>query len=74
MDFGTMNTISKFYDMRNKMLTENDDANRKYFSKIYLQLLSDIKGEYKRKTITKDEYYNLLKKYHDDFVSAQEEN
>lgn len=70
MDFGTMNTMSKFYDMRNKMLTESDDANRKDFSKIYLQLLSDIKGEYKRKTITKDEYYNLLKKYHDDFVSA----
>ena len=70
MDFGTMNTMSKFYDMRNKMLTEGDDANRKDFSKIYLQLLSDIKGEYKRKTITKDEYYNLLKKYHDDFVSA----
>ena len=65
-----MNTISKFYDMRNKMLTESDDVNRKDFSKIYLQLLSDIKGEYKRKTITKDEYYNLLKKYHDDFVSA----
>jgi hypothetical protein len=70
MDFGTMNTMSKFYDMRNKMLTENNDVNRKDFSKIYLQLLSDIKGEYKRKTITKDEYYNLLKKYHDDFVSA----
>lgn len=70
MDFGTMNTMSKFYDMRNKILTESDDANRKDFSKIYLQLLSDIKGEYKRKTITKDEYYNLLKKYHDDFVSA----
>ena len=70
MDFGTMNTISKFYDMRNKMLTESDDVNRKDFSKIYLQLLSDIKGEYKRKTITKDEYYNLLTKYHDDFVSA----
>ena len=70
MDFGTMNTISKFYDMRNNMLTESDDANRKDFSKIYLQLLSDIKGEYKRKTITKDEYCNLLKKYHDDFVSA----
>ena len=70
MDFGTMNTMSKFYDMRNKMLTESDDVNRKDFSKIYLQLLSDIKGEYKRKTITKDEYYNLLKKYHDDFLSA----
>lgn len=70
MDFGTMNTMSKFYDMRNKMLTESNDVNRKDFSKIYLQLLSDIKGEYKRKTITKDEYYNLLKKYHDDFVSA----
>ena len=54
MDFGTMNTMSKFYDMRNKMLTESDDANRKDFSKIYLQLLSDVKGEYKRKTITKD--------------------
>ena len=70
MDFGTMNTMSKFYDMRNKMLTESNDVNRKDFSKLYLQLLSDIKGEYKRKTITKDEYYNLLKKYQDDFVSA----
>ena len=69
MNFGTLVSINKFNNCKNTYIKQKSRSNYKKLKLSYLYVLSDLKGEYKRKTITKDAYNELVTKFKQEFNS-----
>ena len=59
VDFGTKATEYAFYDAISRYRQDSSRLNKHRLKVVYQYLISSIRGEYKRGTITKDELDTL---------------
>ena len=68
LDLGTIASIDKFNQCKKVYMQDKSKANYKKLQKVYKQLVSDLRAEHRRKTITKEQLSNLL----NEFLSFEE--
>lgn len=67
MDYGTIAIISSFHMAVDHYKKKNSRQSKKSLKRAYLQLISSLKGELKRNSISKPEFDAMIKTYEEDY-------